>query len=56
MPRFADEVEVHVTDRHGRPVTGLGREDFAVLEDGEVREIVSFLAVAGPIAVPGTIC
>jgi len=53
-PRFADSVEVrvanlevHVTDRHGRPVTGLRREDFTVLEDGEVREIVNFLAVAG---------
>lgn len=32
-------VEVWVTDRQGRPVTGLTREDFELLVDGEAAEI-----------------
>jgi VWFA-related protein len=47
--RFAEVVEVEVVDvdvvvvdRDGRPVVGLTREDFAVFEDGELREITNF--------------
>ena len=52
MPRFGERVEVNlveilvrVTDRDGRPVRGLQREDFQVSEDGEPVEITNFLAV-----------
>jgi VWFA-related protein len=41
-------VEVVVTEKHGRPKTGLNREDFAVLEDGKPQRIVQFLAFARP--------
>jgi VWFA-related protein len=41
-------VEVVVTEKHGRPKTGLKREDFAVFEDGKPQEIVQFLAFARP--------
>lgn len=41
------EVEVYVTDRDGHPVTGLGRDDFRLLEDGRPVEITNFYAVAG---------
>lgn len=39
-----DLVELYVTvvDRRGRPVDGLGREDFAVLEEGESQRIRRF--------------
>jgi VWFA-related protein len=54
---FADEVsvevvnvEVHVTDRQGRPVTGLAREDFRLFEDGGEVAIEYFTAVEGPAA------
>ncbi|HET9315687.1 MAG TPA: VWA domain-containing protein, partial [Vicinamibacteria bacterium] len=48
-PTFPAEVEVItvdalVLDGHGRPVTGLTRDDFRVFEDGQPREIVSFEA------------
>jgi hypothetical protein len=48
-PTFPAEVEVItvdalVLDGHGRPVTGLTRDDFRVVEDGKPREIVSFEA------------
>ncbi|HET9315494.1 MAG TPA: VWA domain-containing protein [Vicinamibacteria bacterium] len=48
-PSFPAEVEVItidavVVDKDGRPVTGLAREEFRVLEDGTPREIVSFEA------------
>jgi VWFA-related protein len=48
-PSFPTEIEVItidavVVDREGRPVTGLAREDFRVIEDGKPREIVSFEA------------
>lgn len=49
---FLDTVDVHlvnvevvVTDRDGNPVTGLTRDAFTVLEDGEPVEIVNFYAV-----------
>ncbi len=37
-------VDVVVTDRKGRPVPGLGRDDFTVYEDGQEMEITNFLA------------
>ncbi len=40
-------VEVAVTDRQGRPVTGLRRENFELLENGEPVEISNFFAVQG---------
>ncbi len=40
-------VEVSVTDRQGRPVTGLGRENFELLENGKPVEISNFFAVQG---------
>jgi VWFA-related protein len=41
-------LEVFVTDDAGRPVTGLTREDFALLVGGERTEILNFYAAAGP--------
>jgi VWFA-related protein len=38
-------VEVFVTDRQGRRVSGLSREDFEILEDGNPVEITNFFAV-----------
>jgi VWFA-related protein len=38
-------VEVYVTGDDGRPVSGLQRGDFALLEDGKPMEIVNFEAV-----------
>ncbi|MEM7052679.1 MAG: VWA domain-containing protein [Acidobacteriota bacterium] len=38
-------VEVMVTDKDGAPVTGLTRDDFEVLEDGEPVELTNFLAI-----------
>jgi len=35
-------VDVVVTDKEGRPVTGLSRDDFTILDEGERQEIVSF--------------
>ena len=45
-------VEVYVTDKDGNRVTGLRKEDFQVLEDGQPVEITNFLAVARPV--PGS--
>ncbi len=36
------QVDALVTDSKGRPVSGLTREDFEVLQDGKPREIVAF--------------
>jgi VWFA-related protein len=52
-PRSYDEelsvevinVEVYVTDRKGGPVTGLAREDFRLLEDGDPVEIEYFTEI-----------
>ena len=44
------EVDVVVSDRSGRPVRGLSREDFEVDEDGQPVEIASFSAVDLPQA------
>ena len=40
-------VEVFVTDRQGRPITGLGREDFELRLDGQPMPISYFYAAAG---------
>jgi VWFA-related protein len=40
-------IDVVVTDADGKPVRGLAREDFEVLEDGKPQRIAQFL-VAGP--------
>lgn len=39
-----------VTDRHGRPVTGLGRDDFRVFEDGVAQPIVQFVDERQPVS------
>lgn len=39
-------VEVYVTDRQGRRVQGLTRDDFQLLEDGKPVEITNFYSVA----------
>lgn len=53
LPPLVDEitvevvnVDVVVTDRHGNPVNGLTRDEFAVYEDGQRREISNFYAFA----------
>lgn len=57
MPRFEERVAVEVvtvdvvvTDRKGRPVTGLTKEDFAVFEDGRPMTLTHF---HGPDEAPG---
>ena len=37
-------VDIYVSDRHGRPVSGLGVGDFEILEDGQPVEISHFYA------------
>jgi Ca-activated chloride channel homolog len=44
------EVYVSVSDSAGRPVTGLAREAFTVLEDGVPQEITTFVAGTMPLA------
>jgi VWFA-related protein len=44
------EVDVLVSDRSGRPVRGLSKEDFIVAEDGTPVEIASFSAIDLPEA------
>jgi VWFA-related protein len=43
-------VDVVATDRGGKPVLDLRREDFAVAEDGVPQEIVAFEAVHRPVS------
>ena len=40
-------LDVYVTDKKGKPVTGLRREDFEVYEDGKPVEISNFSAESG---------
>ena len=48
-------VEVHVTDRNGKPVIGLQRGDFTLFEDGKPMTIANFDAMAHQsAAMPGT--
>jgi VWFA-related protein len=46
------EVDVHVTDERGNPVTGLAREDFEVLENGTPQVIGVFSGVTGRVEPP----
>jgi len=46
-------VEVYVTDRDGKPVEGLQREDFALREDGKPVTLSNFYAVGGSGAAGG---
>ncbi len=46
-------VEVYVVDRKGELVTGLGRDDFEVYEDGRPVEITNFYAMANGRPVGG---
>ena len=43
-------LDVYVTDKAGKPVTGLRKEDFTVLEDGKPVEVSNFLAETGQAA------
>ena len=43
-------VDVHVTDRAGRPVTDLRREDFELLEDGKRVEVTNFQVMTAGVA------
>ena len=57
-PTFAGTVELVtvdavVTQKDGRPVAGLQREDFTLLEEGVKQEISSFEAVDLPAPAPG---
>ena len=45
-------LDVVVTDKSGAPVTGLGAEDFSLLENGQPQEILSFHAFDGVAAKP----
>ncbi len=45
-------IEVVVTDADGRPVSGLGRDDFELLENGDPVEISNFYAVAAGSILP----
>src|SRR6476620_11665513 len=40
-------VDVVVTDRDGKPVTGLTKEDFEILEDKRPQKITNFYEVRG---------
>ncbi|MFP3940164.1 MAG: VWA domain-containing protein [Thermoanaerobaculia bacterium] len=46
-------VEVWVTDRQGRPVTGLTRDDFELLEDGEPVEVRYLAELPADAVAPG---
>lgn len=57
---FADEIEVSlvnlevvVTDKKGKPMAGLTRDDFEVFEDGKPVEITNFYAESGAAAEAG---
>jgi VWFA-related protein len=40
------QLDVVVTDKKGKPVTGLGQQDFKLLDNGQARPILSFHAYA----------
>ncbi|HEY7516182.1 MAG TPA: hypothetical protein VIC87_16955, partial [Vicinamibacteria bacterium] len=41
-------IDVVVTDKGGKPRTGLAERDFVVLEDGQPQPIVQFDAIVAP--------
>jgi len=52
LPKQSVEVvriEVAVTDKNGRPKTGLRTDDFVVLEDGKPQQIVQFHSFERPV-------
>ncbi len=49
------KVDVVVTDKAGNQVTGLTKEDFTVLDEGQPREISTFQAISLPPAAPGPV-
>jgi len=46
-------LDVHVTDKKGRPITGLERGDFEIREDSRLVEITNFVAVEGSLGGSG---
>lgn len=46
-------LDIAVTDRSGKAVTGLEEKDFTVLDDGHPQKVSSFQAVRGGVAVAG---
>ena len=54
LPPLTAQVEVHVvnvdvsvTDRNGKPVTGLTKDDFEILEDGKLQTLSNFSVITG---------
>jgi VWFA-related protein len=47
-------LDVTVTDRSGKPVPGLTKSDFTVLDNGKPQQILSFSAIEGPVTDPPT--
>jgi Ca-activated chloride channel family protein len=45
------DVPVIITDRQGRPILNLKRQNFAVFEDGKLQEILDFSATSAPFEV-----
>ena len=48
------QLDVIVTDADGKPVRGLTRDDFAVLEDKKAQRLTNFLFVEGRLRAQGT--
>jgi len=48
------DVDVYVTDQQGRPIKGLTRDDFELLEDNKPQEVRAFTPIDLPVDVPGT--
>lgn len=51
-PEGLIHLDVVVTDKTGKPVTGLGRDNFTLLDNGQKRNIISFRAYDGKSAKP----
>jgi len=46
-------VDVTVTDNHGRPITGLTRDDFEIEEDGKPQKVTNFYRIENAMAQTG---